>query len=607
MPTPKEFLDALWYGVTGQFALVRIFDDRGEGKPTHTDMFFEWPSEAEGLLKVLEAPGGLAYIGAGLRSERSAARDKVSSVSAFWATINLDDVSFDRAVTALKQFPAKPSAGILLGKVLHAVWFIKESLGPIDLDLVWAANRTIYPKLFLGGLNAHYDLLLCRAGLQAYHYDFDGLIRAPGQPDAKSVAWRPEARYTIDEFTDLVCPKRQEPAPASSEALAPVAPPQQEVLKKPDFRFNTEDLAGIIEKFRGVWFEGGNGSMAMCVAGMFARAGVVMEQAKEVVSAGVKHVAGDLDRRLREVENTYRRFFDEGKEIYGANALETFIEDQFQSALKKAAKKVVTEVKKMLPEPPWVKKTGKGCDPDFEVPLIIKFDSRPARYLVLIRRIGPQQAPAVPYESNKHDDMKVVDIVETLHAVGVPCEIEAYTDIKRFRKAFTESTPDSQNIAAIKQARWEEMYSKAPHLLKAAPQEATVAGSIKAKLEGFLEEARENPELGDLKTFPGRSEQEFYFKLDTFRRRLRDAGVKVSDREITHVLKDDEWKDDRRRIGNGNPRLWVKSIVEGGGGNGNGHGAPPPKPSPEVTSDLFGLNEVRTPEEGAVDDSDTSD
>lgn len=579
MPTPREFLDALWYGSTG-VALMKVFEDPGDSKTAFEvqrfakDLFFEWPSEADGLIKTLEAPGGLAYIGAGLRSERSTAKDKVSVVSAFWATINLTDVSFDRAVGALKKFPAKPSAGILLGDVLHAFWFLKEPLGVADSDLVWTANRTIFPKLFLSGLNAHYDLFLCRAGLQLDHYDFHGLLRAPGQPGARFVAWRPEARYTIDEFTDLICPPKPAPPPSVAAPAAQPAIPQLPAAFNP-----SEDQKVEIEKLLGGhWLEGG--PMAVHAAGMFAKSGVPLDVAREMISEAVKKANGDVEQRLKEVESTYTEFLG-GKDISGGPALEKLVGGQGPPDGREKAKKAVEKIRKMLPKPPEppkpaeVVKNGNGEeDPeqDFEIIRFVKFDSRPARWsLGLLLSSGTE--------------------------IDVTVETQTFHMFKSFRSAVQEQTHFV--LGFISQKRWWEMIGEARSTIevKETPPEARPEGAIENALEEFMEDAKEKPDVGLLRSFAGYDEESQFFRFAAFKDFMKESGLRHEDRVVFEHLKKLGYKNTVKRFGPTKlQRLWMRTYE--GNGNGNGHGVAPVQEAPKAAEpsapeapDLFGDSE----------------
>jgi hypothetical protein len=183
----------------------------------------------------------------------------------------------------------------------------------------------------------------------------------------------------------------------------------------------------------------------------------------------------------------------------------------------------------------------------------------------------------------------------------VPCETVVMTDIKAFRKAFFETT-ENKFIAMIKQWRWEAMVADAPLEIRPAPKEATLPGAIMSTLEDFLEQKKENPELGQLKTFPGYNENEIYFQLRAFRGRLKDNGLKASDHVITDVLKQDGWKDDRRWISDKNPRLWVKLLSLNGPSHPPENGKASPEPPP-VKADLFGTLPEDPPSEGVEEGS----
>jgi len=550
MATPREVIDALWSGVTGGHVWLRTFKP---GQKDPVDNYYRWPSEADTLLSVLAAhqPGDKAYVGAGIRSEPTNMRKHVSLVTSWWTTIDLGAVPLERAIEALQKFPAKPSAGIKMDDVLLAFWFLKEPFGSPDFEYVWAGNKTILPSLYLG-TDSHRDPILAAHGLQASHYDFDGLIRSPGQPGAKIVCWRPEARYTLDEFIELVCPKKEQPAPA------PAAPPGPAACT-PAVTITAEESTEIAKALGEIWME--NSPVALHVAGMLARAGIAIKEAKEIIQIAAKASGGDVKKKLAEVENTYKRHA-EGQEIAGAPSLLKFIEEQFPPVAKLKAKKAVDRIQKLIPE-----RAKPEQEPDFHlVRPIVKFDSRPARWAVKVR---------VP------DGRELEVTVET----------QSFISFNMFQAAFYEQT--HAMLGDISQYRWKRMIGEegGEPEVRETPPEAKPDGAISTSLDEFLSDAKENPDIGLLKSFPGYDEGSRFFRFAAFRDYLKENGVKSEDRVVFDFLKRSGFKNDVKRFGPKLQRLWIQAF---GPTDGNGHAdlippspAPPAAPEAPQTPDLF--------------------
>lgn len=521
MPSPKEFLDALWTGVEG-LAFARIYGPDGAFR----DASFAWPSEADALLTAIRDPGGLAYVGAGLRTRPSIEKACVAGVSAFWATFNLLDVPMERAAEALKAFPARASAGLVVDRALHAFWFLKTPLAGQALDCAWTANRTAVAKLRLGGVNGHNDPVLLRACLQANHYDFDGLIRAPGQPGARFVAWRPEARYSVEEFADLVCPRPPAPAPSAAQAQAP---PERAVLIEGD------DAHKLADFIRGMWLEGT--LMPSFLAGMFVKSGVALESAKAILSEAVQMAGGDAEKCAQHVESTYRRAA-EGKPVSEKGALQKLFDQHYPPDDKERAKKKLERLEKLLPK-------RKESDPpaDFAITKLVKFDSRPARWSVTLR-------------------------LSTNEDVAATVETQTFHQFIAFQSALQEQT--HVMLMDIRQSRWKRMIGEARQMIevKETPKEARPEGAIESAIEEFFADAKEKPDVGMLRSFSAYDDEGRFFRYIAFKDFLRENGARFEDRVIYEHLKQLGFKNTVKRFGAKLQRLWLQAYE----GNGNGHG-----------------------------------
>lgn len=533
MPDSKDFLKALWQGIENGHAHARVIKENGPGGT----ISFRWPDEIDALCSWVQEE--TSYLGVGIHNDASGSRSSVKAVTAFWNTINLAMVPFERAIEALKRFPARPSAGIEVKGVLHVFWFLKEVLAVNDFDLVWAANRTIPSKLLIGvsSDDAHKDPLLLGVNLQANHYDFDGVFRAPDQPGARFVSWHPEIRYTVDEFADLVNPPRPTAAPAPAAPATTQAPAPPVDLEIPD-----EDRDKIIQAMGENWYE--EGKMTLHLAGMLAHAGISHQATKVIVVGACKKGGGDYERASKTVDDTYQRKA-KGENLTGAPSLIKAF-DPLPEHTRERFKKALEKVKKLIPKPPADGNyENPGPEPDFNIqPPIIKFDSRPARWSVTL----------------------LVDDGRDLEAT---CETTNFIAFNLFQAAFYEQT--HYMLKDITQFRWKRMIADSPIEVKSTPPEARPEGAIEAALEEFLGEAREEPDVGVLRAFPGYDEKTTYFRFNAFKVFMKDVGERLDNRMIFDTLKRLNFETKTKRIGTRTYKVWMREM-------GGGNGSPAPKP-----------------------------
>ena len=476
----------------------------------------------------------------------------------------------------LKEFPLQPSIVVKSGGGIQPYWLLKEPATGDDLWRVKAINKALV---------RHFTQR--EHGADPQCIDLARIFRLPGTMNLKydpprlvEISWfNPERRYTLDDF-DIIPQEAPElpglapSGPILKDAPFVAGPPAGGAsapgtgLPRPEPNVNLEPdvIDEVGKKFGEIWFEGARHPLALTVAGMLAYHNVSYNSAVAIITIASEMAGGDTSKRLKDVHDTYKNFM-QGKDIQGAPALEKLIDTTFPAISRKKAKEIVASIKSKLPRPPrppgsdgYDDDSGKqGAEPDFDVVKVIKFKSTPPLYTVIVRKHGETE--------------------ET----EVRCELDVFVNIVKFRTAYVAAT-DNRTIAPIKQWRWESMFSRAPLENRAAPEEASIAGAIRTTLEEFLEQKKENPEPGDLKSFPGYDENDYFFSLNAFNARLKDRGVKATMREITQTLKEDGWKDDRFRVGTKNPRLWIKHIITNGNGhppgsNGNGDG---PNGSPKT-------------------------
>lgn len=583
--TPADFLRALWGSQRGVAELTAITTKAATKDHQRSSVIksfgFTYPDSIDSFLgaaKNHNDKGADVYMGVCLRQRqweigKRGTEDLALSSNVVWLDIDFAEdghkgktIPKQKAHELVTKFPRKPSIIVRTGGGVHLYWLLKEPALGAELRTVKQVNKAI--TRHFGNVDTTADLarILRIPGYANHKY-------TPPRP-AEIIFWSPDLCYTLLDFDflpqdeepkfSLVPPVGQEAPSNNPSTPSPAPAPHQntqdayEPRVHPNLQIPDDHIHKVGELLSQIWSEGFRHQIALHVAGWFVNHQIVMDSTKRVVAIASDHKNGDTPKRLKDVEDTYRNFTI-GKEVTGRTSLEKMIDSWDIEAARTAGRKALRDIEKLLPKPPRKKKDQKPVDANFTLPKIIKFDSRPARYQVTVRK----------HERDGTEKDYVVD-----------CEFEVLTDIKNFRKHFFQASLN-QFINPIGQFLWEDMVSKAPIEVKPAPAEATTAGSILASLETWAEEKREKPQLGELKTFMGYNEKELFFTLEGFKGRLRDRQIKVTDREITHVLKDNDWQDDRRWIGGKNPRLWCKPISNGHAGNGNGKAHTPPP------SDLF--------------------
>lgn len=608
--TPKDFLEALWgsqKGVAELTAITTKSATKDHPRSSTIKAFgFGYPDSIDSLLGAAanhNEKGSDVYMGVCLRQRqweigKRGTEDLALSSNVIWLDIDFAEdghkgktIQKQKAHQMLSQFKIQPSIIVKTGGGVHVYWLLKEPALGAELRTVKLVNKAL-AKYFEADPSST---------------DLARILRIPGHVNHKYhpprpvelLLWKPERACTLLDFDflpideeprfALVPPVGPAPSPQAPTAGNPAplpAPSGQDTYEPrvhPNLQIPEDHVHKVGELLSQIWSEGFRHQIALHVAGWFVNHQIVMDSTKRVVAVASDFKNGDTPKRLKDVEDTYRNFTI-GKEVTGRTSLEKMIDSWDMEAARTAGRKALRDIEKLLPRPPRKKKDQKPVDANFTIPKIIKFDSRPARYQTTIKK----------HERDGTEKDYVVD-----------CEFEVLTDIKMFRKHFFQASLN-QFINPIAQSLWEDMVSKAPMEVKPAPAEATTGGSILAALETWAEEKREKPQLGELKTFMGYNEKELYFTLEALKGRLRDRQIKVTDREITHVLKDGGWQDDRRWIGSKNPRLWCKPISSGNGhaGNGKAH-VPPPSdlflgeadelraaPDPSLPSPFVGTSEV---------------
>lgn len=603
-PTKKEFFRVLWDGVARghiQLTLARLH----EGQAEQTYLYYPWPTGLDDFLEAArEAPGWEAFYGVALRSEPTERQKHVLAVPALWHTFDLSLTPIENVVTLLKTFPFKASAGVMSGKLLQVYWLLTEPLGQekwLQADgepgLSWL--RSVLPanskltKVLAPNLpeKVALDHLLAGTGLQAVQYNADGLLRIPGCLDHecsppepfKVVTWRPEVRHKFADLLEyllaggkpVTAPTASPPPAANSDygMLEPVAPDKMKpsspspvepsLISDEETREIPPDLnQRLAHHMSKLWIDSFREKVTMLVAGALAHGSYSESSAVRLVQA-VCTLTGDAG--TASFESLIRRTFERhasGAPVGGWPSLEKLVEE-FPGVLRDEAKKAFEAIRKSIPK----KKKGGGgaggesgrgrsAEPDFELSLITRFESTPARYRVRLKIIADDlraQWKALRESNGMHLDPKLPD-----DHLDVSVEEDDTYDYGRFRpKTFGQT---HLYLAAISQVRWEEMVSKAPFERVPAPPEANPAGAIASALGDFLENKKEAPEIGDLKSFAGHDDDHIFFRLITFKNYLKDQSIRFTDRQVIDDLRRLHWEGGSKRFGPATCRLWLKEI-----------------------------------------------
>lgn len=572
----RDFLSALWgpdnFGVA-ELTLIT----KGIIKATP----FAYPADLDKLIETANQNNGQfnVYMGICLRREKwprksgrknhktgedeqewRGTRENALSSMCFWADIDFAGLGHkgktlepEIARKMLAEFPCKPSIIVKSGGGIQVYWMLKEPAVSTELRQIEAINAAIAKHFGCDSV-----------GDGARIFRFPGCLNIRYSPPrlAEISFWHPERTYTLDDF-DILSPV-VEPLPdpsaaeigtpsATGNGAAPAAPSGPQAV--PSITLPSEVAAKIGDLLSKIWLDGFRHDLALYAAGMLAHAGVSEDSAWEVISRASDLAGGETGKRKNDVKDTYQNFCM-GAEVRGATSIEKEIIESknFPEIARPNAKKILSEIIKYLPKPSRQKKNS-HVDPNFKVVKVIKFDSRPARYTAKI----------------KHDCGEEYD---------VPCETKVFKNFYMFREAFFEETPN-RSLNMIKQSLWEDMISpeKTTIEIRPAPEEATAKGTIQVELESFLDNKKENPEPGELKSFPGYTDKEVFFTLNAFRTHLKATGIaKLADREIVHIIRNDGWIDAHRRIAGRSSRLWVKEIkngeveVDSGSNNASGRG-----------------------------------
>lgn len=582
MATALEFFQTLYAGIGAGWIEIRpLLDDEDPRRSTDQGKqlqyaarrWFTWPKDAKKAAQYAASISGKdfhVYFGVALRkNEKGGAKDDVGCATAAFADIDFKDVSREEVHKILAAFPFKPSIAIKSGNGVHLYWLLKDPVFKSGFARLEQVNLAL--------------LLLCQA--QRGPQDVSRILRVPGtanikpkygtpHPTAEVSWWQPDLRHSLEEIAHALNVPELGQVPQVPATVPPgkIGPPDQASSQKtpptqqpgrpvPSRELGPELTQRLAELLTGIWFNGHRHQLSMYIAGILAHAGYLETSALRLVSA-VCQLANDAEAqdRDRAVRDTYQKHLA-GLPVAGAPTLEKMI-DEFPGILKEKARKIYEIVRKSIPKDEKKSLDDNGPAPNFELKKVIKFDSRPARYTAIVTK--------------DETDWEI------------PCDSDTLQNFYAFRRSFFEHTPNLM-LPKIKDWRWEKMLAEAPREIREAPKEARPEGAIETALEEFLEDARENPELGLLKSTPGYDEESSYFRLEAFKRFLKDRGSRFEEELLLDHIRHLGWKSGVKRFGPKTQRLWVKAVHR------NGKAAGPAK-----EPDLFGGNGRPEPEKNPL-------
>jgi hypothetical protein len=590
LASPKEFLSALWGDTKGWVELLTISKNK-----LILSYPFTYPDSVDSLLNA--APnhnrGANVYVGICLKREKwprpsgftapdgkaeMEKRGTEANALASWAVWFEADFEGDghkgKVIPAelcrklIKEFRFPPSIIVRSGGGIQGYYLLKEPAQGNDLWRVKAINKALVNYYTVG-----------HQGADPQSVDLARVFRLPGLMNLKYdpprpveiSCWHPERRYDLMDFENLLPvgePERPQTPPqrASTASLSGSGNEGGNgngngnggTREVPSKEINEQTVEMLGELFSQLWFEGHRHAMALRVAGMLAFTGVRLEDARAIVRRASDRHGGDTEKRVKDVEDTYRNFVM-GKEIVGGPSIEIMVETELPPTVSKPkCRDVFNRIKKLLPKPP--RPPGDdgggeddgdpGVDPNFEITRLLKFDSRPARWIITLRMVG--------------DGREISADLETK-------DLFFYV---QFQQAVFEQTHVMLND--IKHWRWRVMLGIANPEVQEAPKEAKPAGAIESALEEFLADAKENPDIGLLKSFAGYDEEAQFFKYVAFKSFLKDErGCHYEDRVIYERLKALGFKTGPKRFGSKVERLWVKKFPAP-----SPDGPPPPPDAP---------------------------
>lgn len=559
MVTQESFLRALWGEDPGVAELTAIWKQPDDKKSTIKSFPFTYPESLPSLLDAAPRHNAYAnvYFGVCLHGaawprknsaghmEYRGTEDNALRAGCIWADLDFEGAAHkgktihpDRARKLLSEFPFKPSVVVKSGGGIYPIWLLRE---PAEGDALWRvkAINTKIQEYFDSDTVADLARVLRLPGTVNHKYAH--------RPVCEVSFWRPDRRYTLDDFdilspADAVTFKPHAPAPPRS------GEPPSPGRRGASITLSTEAVEKIKHLLSEIWLMGWRHRLALYFGGLCVHAGIEEEQACDIVRSVSDFVKGGTEDRLKDVRDTYRRF-EEDKKIAGGPALEKMIGEEFPAIINQRAKKIFEIIRRAIPRPV-TPGGGHGerryAPPDFKPIRRIKYNSRPAIHVIVIQKEA--------------------------HEFAIQGETKDIENFRNFRRLFWEEADCT--IAPIGQRQWEMLLDKTPVEVRPAPDEASIPGMVQTELHLFLDQRKERPEFGELRAYAGYDDEHEYFNWNTFKSYLRDRGVRPENHILSEILEKLGWKTNIKRFGERRVRLWMRDLHSNGqegGANGNGH------------------------------------
>jgi hypothetical protein len=544
------FLSALWGDREGIAELTLI----ATGNKV-TAIPFAYPSQLGKLISAAGDYTGKAnvYMGVCLRNAtwpkgKRGSSEMALSSEVVW--VDLDFKLFDpdlaagraKALAAMKAFPIRPSIIVKTGGGAHLYWLLREAAVGEELRRIPLVNAALAAHLN-GDPKAR---------------DLARILRLPGTPNMKYTpslsceisGWNPELRYTLDDF-DLI-------NPADVKDQGPQVP-----RKTPGVALEGTQRAGIVTHVSALWLKGWRHEMALAVAGALAHKGICEESALDIVREVANENGGEVEKRLKDVSDTYEAF-RAGKHVKGITSIRETVEREWDAASRGKGKWHVNMLSSAIQ-----KVTGRGGDggdgedggdgdgadegnPGFEILRIVRYQQEPPAYEVVISLGGSEYSTSSDLDTIYH-----------------------YENF--FRKLFFSQ--HHRFLPVLKQNRWQRMVEQAPtETRKVEITEGTLAGRIDGAMADMLEDCvgEKGGEVA-LRHAPVRLDSGLeVFKTTTLMRYLRAQGLEVDRQSVIKHLVSGGWESTTHRVASKVVRVWGKAEPA------NGH-----DPLPPVKVDLF--------------------
>jgi len=502
----RGFLAAIW-GQSPE-GYVELHCERSDGK--RFQWFYKWPTQLDEFLAKARTEDGLSHIwfGVGIRSRMRGRDEDVVAINALWCDVDFKHVPKEEAKKLVDGFPVRPSAMVATGGGIHLYWILREPTS--DFALVRPILHGLATALKGDEAVCTLKQIMRVPGTRNIKPDY------PSPKPVSSVRWlNPELTYNLSDFEFLPKP---EPKKSRNPSECPVPLPEGATYVGGDGGRPGDDYAKKT-KWDAILTPSG-----WTIA--HERAGVTywVRPGKTQGHSATTGFCGDLLYVFSENAPPF-----EQNTAYSKFAAYTLLNHggDFAAAAKALAASGYG-AGRGRPE-------GGHKQPNFELVKLIKFDSRPARYRVILKTKDGEE-------------------------LAVEVDNQTLLSFKLFMAAAYEQT---NKILGAKQSVWVGMVAAIVPEVHAAPSEASPAGAFEMTLNEFIEDRKENADQGMLKAFPGYDDKEIYFRFSTFKATIKERGIRLEDSDVYRLLREHGWASSVKRFGDKTSRVWAKAYENG--------------------------------------------